>query len=225
MIAQIEGTLESVATDRVLLRLTGGVTVELLLPGYAAARLQGRVGEAVALHTLLYIESQAQGATLLPRLAGFLTAEDRAFFLLFVTCKGIGYRKALRAMALSTPQLAAAIADHDLATLQSLPEVGRRGAENIVMTLREKVTGFLDVPGGGGRGEGVSVGGDGRGAAGGGGSGGSGGVAREALAVLLQLGEPRAEAQQWIDRVLTGEDPPRDAQGLISEIYRLRGGR
>ena len=226
MIAHVEGTLASLADDRAMVRLPAGVTLELLMPGYAIARLRGRLGEVVSLHSLLYIEGQGQGATMLPRLAGFLTADDRAFFQLFVTCKGIGYRKALRAMALSTGQIAGAIADRDLATLQSLPEIGRRGAETIAMTLRDKVAPFLQGPGEGEGGAGS--GGDGRGgeaaAVSGAGDGGGrgGGVAREALEVLLQRGEQRVEAQQWIDQVLTGDDPPGDAQALITEIYRLK---
>ena len=120
MIARLDGVLESVGEGAALVRVDGGLTYEVLVPSYAEAELAGRVGEPVSLHTLYYLESQNQGATMTPRLAGFVSIEDRRFFELFTTCKGIGNRKALRAMTLGTDQIAAAIADRDVATLQSV---------------------------------------------------------------------------------------------------------
>ena len=81
---------------------------------------------------------------MIPRLAGFLSVEDRAFFELFTTCKGIGNRKALRAMSLDVGQLAGAISDRDIALLQTLPDIGRRTAETIIATLHGKVDRFLN---------------------------------------------------------------------------------
>ena len=139
MIARIRGILEALEDGVALIGDDGsdgiGLTYEVLLPGFVVGRLGGSISQPVTLHTLHFFESLNQGATLVPRLAGFMTAEDRRFFELFTTCKGIGNRKALRAMALSTEQIASGIADRDVALLQSLPEVGRRTAETIVATL------------------------------------------------------------------------------------------
>ena len=238
MIARIEGMLVAMEADRALVKLAGGLTFELLLPAFTAARLAARVGEPVLLHTLSFFESQNQGATILPRLAGFPTVEDRQFFELFVTCKGIGHRRALRAMTLATNLIAVAIADRDLAMLQSLPEVGRRTAETIAVTLRDKVDRFISAaayPGpsagsGGGPAGGRDVGpGEGSGED----SGVDPGVdssrttaskAREAMEVLLQLGERRTDIAAWIDQVLARRDAPRDAESLIAEVYRIKSG-
>lgn len=216
MIVKIEGLLESIDADRGRIRLPDGLTYELLLPAYTAARLSGSVGKTVTLHTLHYLESSAQGATIYPRLAGFASAVDKQFFELFVTCKGIGHRKALRAMTLATNQIAGAIADRDLALLQSLPEVGKRTAETIAVTLKGKVDRFLDAVPAGMRGgadatdaESARI---------------PGGLARDALGVLMQLGENRTQAVNWIDRALSKDDAPSDVEALVAEVYRIKGG-
>ena len=213
MIVKLEGILESIESDRACIRMPDGLTYEVLLPAYTAARLNGSLGQTVTLHTLHYMESQAQGATIFPRLAGFLSPIDKQFFELFVTCKGIGNRRALRAMTLSTPQIAGAIADRDLALLQSLPEVGKRTAETIAVTLKGKVDRFLDAVPVGARGDGATAG-----------TTAPGGLARDALHVLLQLGENRTQAVNWIDRALSADNAPTDAEALIAEVYRIKGG-
>ena len=239
MIVKIEGLLESIEGDSALIRLPmsadsgegspmgkamsssgagGAMTYAIMLPAYAGARLGGAVGQHVTLHTLYTIESQGQGTTMFPRLLGFLSVADRLFFELFTTCKGIGHRKALRAMTLETSQIAAAIADRDVATLQSLPEIGRRTAETIVATLRGKVDRFLTVPGdqptatdGGQRGEPAPL------------ASGNRSLVRETLEVMMRLGENRVEALTWIDRVLTSsDDPPSDVEQLLAEVYRVK---
>ncbi|MEO1235754.1 MAG: Holliday junction branch migration protein RuvA [Planctomycetota bacterium] len=151
MIARLDGTLTEVRGDAALVDPGFGLVYEVLLPAFAATRLAASEGRAVTLHTLEFVESTAQGATMFPRLAGFLTADDKAFFELFVTCKGIGHKRALRAMVLDTATLAGAIADRDAKLIQTMPEVGKKLAETIVVTLRDKVEHFVSAaayPGG-----------------------------------------------------------------------------
>ena len=220
MLAGIEGEIIRVAHDRAELRVTlgeGSLVYEVLLPAFLVARLGGRIGERVTLHTLHYLESHGQGQTMLPRLAGFASREDKAFFELFVTVKGIGYRKALRAMTMEVGQVAAAIADRDVKLLQTLPEIGRRTAETVVVTLRDKVDAFVSASAYPGGGAGVEE------AAGAGGAG-ARGMARGALEVLLQLGENRVQAMAWIDAAMSGDDPPRDVEGLVAAVYRVKAG-
>ena len=212
MIAKIHGHLAAVIDNHAMVTLPNGLTYEVLLPAYVASRLAVAVDQPVTLHTFEFHESQGQGSTILPRLAGFLSTEDKAFYELFVTCKGIGYRRALRAMTLSTAQIAAAIVDRDLATLQSLPEVGRRTAETIAVTLRDKVDRFAAA-------QSVTSHGDSatelapRGNV---------GLARETLEALLQLGENRSQAMQWIDQAMTADKPPTSAQELLAAVYRIK---
>lgn len=217
MIARIHGTLEAIEADRALVDPGQGLVYAVMLPSFAATRLATSVGQPVTLHTLHFIEATAQGATMFPRLAGFLSESDKAFFELFVTCKGIGHRRALRAMIFDCRTLAGAIADRDTKLIQTMPEVGKKLAETIVVTLRDKVDTFVSAaayPAGGKAGAAdddtpPTL---------------SGGLAREALEVLLQLGENRTQAVQWIDRVLSQDDAPSDVQDLIAAVYRLKAG-
>lgn len=217
MITRVEGHLESIDAATATIRLPGGVSLSVLLPSYAGARLGGSIGQATVLHTWCFFEAPSQGSTILPRLAGFLTREDRGFFELFIGVKGVGARKALRAMALPTPQLAAAIADRDVSTLQSLPEIGKRTAETIVVSLKDKVEPYLPSRATTGQ-AGAATGAVDEPAE----DEPAGDLARESLAVLLQLGENRVEALTLIDRVLSGDDPPRIAADVVSAVYRLK---
>ena len=222
MIARLEGILTDLLPEQnlALVSAGGGLTYEVLLPAYVTHRLSTGVGKPVTLHTLHFLEGTAQGATMFPRLAGFQSADQKRFFELFVTVKGIGHRKAMRAMIMAPGTLAGAISDRDVKLIQTMPEVGKKLAETIIVTLSDKVAGFVSAssfPAGGG--------------ADGGGGGdaatapaGTAALAREALEVLLQLGENRADAVVLIDRVLAGDDPPTEADRLISAVYALRGG-
>jgi Holliday junction DNA helicase RuvA len=216
MIARITGILEGIEGGSALLRVGEGITYQVLVPAYTAARLGASVGQTVSLHTFHFIESQGQGMTMIPRLAGFTTQQDRRFYELFTTVKGIGNKRALRAMALESAQIAGAIADRDLALLQTLPEIGRRTAETIVATLTGKVDGFVAAAAEARAAEPGSPGTPASSAS---------GLTRAAMEVLLQLGENRNEALAWIDQALRDEkDRPRDVQDLIQRVYRIKAG-
>lgn len=221
MIARIEGQLESVANGIALLRLSpagqGGFTYEVLLPAFTSSRLTSKIGQHVQLFTFHFLESQGQGSNMLPRLAGFLNTNDLGFFQLFTTCKGIGFRKALRAMTLDTGQIAAAVADRDAALLQTLPEVGKRTAETIIASLRGKVDPYISAAAynasTGSESKAMSL------------PRGLGPMAAEALEALLQLGENRIQAMNWIDTAMNDPDnPPRDVSDLIARVYHIKSG-
>lgn len=213
MIRRIQGVLETIEDGAAIVSLPSGLTYEVLLSSYTAGRLAGLIGQPVTLHTIHYLEGSSQGGNMTPRLAGFLDATDRDFFDCFTDVKGIGPRKAMRAMAMSSAQIAAAIADRDVKTLQSLPEIGRRMAETIVATLHGKVDRFLESPSVG-RKAGESLAGMAEPSAA------SGSAAREAMAVLLQLGENRTAVVQWINDVLVKQPDMDNAQELITAVLR-----
>lgn len=212
MISRLHGTLEHVEDGAATIASDGALTYEVLVPAYAQARLGGSLGQPVTLHTVCILEGSGQGASMHPRLLGFLTPDDKRFFELFTTVKGIGPRKAMRAMTLATEQIAAAIADRDVKLLQSLPEIGKRTAETIVASLHGKVDRFVSE---------AAYGGDDRREAA---SGPARGASRQALEVLMQLGENRTQAMQWIDHVLTRQPEIDDAQELITEVFKVKSG-
>jgi holliday junction DNA helicase RuvA len=223
MIANITGTLVSVEDSAAYIAPGQGLTYEVLVSAYTAARLGPSIGQSVTLVTVHYIEGQIGGSTMTPRLAGFLNAQDRDFFELFTTCKGIGNRKALRAMAIASDQMAAAIADRDTHTLQSLPEIGKRTAETIIATLHGKVDAFLapasTSPGTSSASAAAQSGTDASPA-----PTGARAMSREAMEVLLQLGENRTQAATWIDQALRQGAPPKDVQDLVARVFRIKAG-
>jgi len=216
MIARLEGILVALDAEKAQLSTDGGLTYEVLLPVYAISRLSGRIGQQVELHILHFLESHNQGATFFPRLAGFLSPEDKAFYEQFVTCKGIGHRKALRSLAMDSSLIAEAIADRNLAMLQTLPEVGRRTAETIIATLHGKVDRFINTA--------ARIDGARAGIAGSESTPEGGGMVRQVLEVLVQLGENRAQARIWIDQVMMQDEPPQDVETVIAQVYRIKSG-
>jgi Holliday junction DNA helicase RuvA len=182
MIARITGVLDSVGGLSAHLALSGGEVVhEVMVPAYLAPSLLGRVGHSVTFHTLEYLESHNQGASFVPRLIGFERAVDREFFELLTTVKGIGNRKALRALAEEPRTIARAIASRDAKALQRLPEIGKRLAETVIAELVGKVDRFAEP--GGPLGEAKPP------------AAPLAGPAEEAVAALIALGEHRPEAE------------------------------
>src|SRR5437016_1004839 len=97
MISALTGELRKLEEDRVHV-LVGPVLCELLVPASDLTDLQSSLGEEATFHTVFYIQGDAGGGSLEPRLIGFLRAQDKQFFERFVTVKGIGPKTALRAL-------------------------------------------------------------------------------------------------------------------------------
>ncbi len=248
MITQIEGTLTGLHDGAAHLRV-GELTYEVLVPAADSMVLAASLGQRMTFHTLHYLEGQGQGSSFWPRLIGFRSVRDREFFELFTTVKGIGNRRALRALQLPFARVAEAIALRDLATLQSLPEVGRRTAEAICVELKGKVDAYV-VRGAVEAGS-ANAGGDTRGKAGTASAAAAAGkrttkraattepkteaaradaggsatdlivMANSAVEVLVQLGHTRLAAREMVERVIMARDtPPASAGDLVTEALR-----
>lgn len=224
MIARITGTLVDLQSDTALIAPGSspgsdpGVIYEVLLPAFVTQRFAPSLGKTVTLHTLHFLEGQNQGAMFLPRLAGFLTPADKAFYQLMTTVKGIGHRRALRALVLPTDQLAMAIADRDIKLLQTMPEVGKKTAETIALTLRDKVEPFLNAPRASSPGDPDIALDPSRSTTA------SGGLARSAVEALVTLGEDRGKALAWVDQIMQQDERPETIEELIAAVYRLKAG-
>lgn len=237
MIARLQGVIESVRAEGVLLSLGGGIVLEVLVPASNVAALAESVGRSVTLRTIFYLEGAGQGANMTPRLLGFLAERDKQLFELLTSCRGIGPRKALRAMALDSGRIAAAIAGQDHKTLQSLPEIGRKMAETVVVTLREKVRGLAveglarEMEQGDAKkrkvsaSEGATVATPVQDVAAlPGVPAGAGRMSLEAVEVLVKLGETRLAALTWVDQALAAEAAPKNVEELIARAYQIKAG-
>ncbi|USN99020.1 MAG: hypothetical protein H6810_12865 [Phycisphaeraceae bacterium] len=208
MIHSISGRVIEARAQSVIVSPGGSSAFELevMVPAYWAATAAESRGRVVRLHTKLHIESINQGAAFSPRLIGFPTPEDRAFFELFTSVKGLGVRKALKAMAIEPGAIVAAISSRDARSLQKLPEIGKRLAETIIAELHGKLgsfaasaAGFVEPA--------VSP----------------RGPAEEAVSALMALGQTRTEAEQSVTRALRGADDP-DAWSADEIVTRAFAG-
>ena len=220
MITHLTGTLTAIDDGAAHVR-SGDLTYEVLVPAADAMALAARIGQPASFHTLHYLEAQGQGSSFWPRLIGFQSTADRAFFELFTTVKGIGNRKALRALQLPFGQVAEAIASRDHALLQSLPEIGKRTAEAICVELKGKVDPYV-------RGIGAVAAGA-RGTAGAQAARGPVtaeaklmAAARDAVEVLVLLGHAKPAARDLVERVMAREELPGDAtpEAIVERALR-----
>ena len=207
MIARIAGRLEEITESAALISTATGLWYDVLIPAFDSQRLAKRLGQEVVLHTIHYVEGDPAHGAQTPRLLGFLSETDRAFFRVFTTVKGIGIRKALRALVRPVSEVAAAIGAKDARFLVDLPEIGKRTAEQIIAELHGKVEQFAGAayPAGGGESE-MSE------------------AAAEAVSVLVQLGEKRADAVALVERVATVAPEATSPETIIQHAYRLKAG-
>jgi len=207
MISAITGELHRVDEDRLHLRV-GPVVVEMLIPASDVPLLQAGVGQEMTFHTLLYLEGDASGGNIEPRLVGFLKPQDKRFFEKFITVKGIGPKKALKALALPTGDVAHAIETKDTRFLVGLPQIGKRMAELIVAELAGKVGEFVSITPGGGK----SAAGLGSRPA----------VEEDAISTLMALGERRSDAEHLLERARQSNGNLKTTEALVKEMLRMR---
>jgi Holliday junction DNA helicase RuvA len=140
MISRIAGILLAKELDRVEIMTSGGVAYELSVP-LSVFEMPGRVGDAVELHTYLVVREDGW------QLFGFASSFDRQVFMRVLNAKGVGPSLALGLLStLSGPRLIQALREHDIPTLQSVPRVGRKKAEQMILDLADKLD-DLQVPG------------------------------------------------------------------------------
>src|SRR3954468_18711225 len=152
MISALTGKLKRVDGDRVFLE-AGPMQFELLVPAADVTELQASLGETLTLHTIFTLTGDPSRGGLEPTLIAFLRPEDRQFFELFTTVKGIGAKTALKALTVPVGEIAAAIESKDAKFLTRLQGIGKRTAELIVAELSGKAAKFATyAPSGEGRG-------------------------------------------------------------------------
>jgi len=191
MISRLAGTLAAKGLDRIEVLTSGGVGYELLIPLDVLESLP-RVGEAVSLHTALVVKEDGW------QLFGFATAHDRSLFYTLLGASGVGPAMALGLIsALGNTRLARAILDRDIATLQSVPRVGKKTAERLCVELGDKMKEFAGAS---------SAGATPR----------TDGSSADAVRALLALGYANAEAEKAVREALSG----RAAGAATSDVIR-----
>ena len=142
MIGQVVGKLIAKELDSLTIMTTGGVGYELTIPLNVYEKLP-HAGETVTLYTSLVVKEDSW------QLFGFATVFEKRLFEKLLTANGVGPSLAIGLLsALSGTRLIRAIREKDIPTLQSVPRVGRKKAERLILDLGDKLDGLGEATGG-----------------------------------------------------------------------------
>ncbi len=131
MIASVRGRVAAVSPDGAVLEV-GGVGLSVVCTPSTLATL--RVGDEARLATSLVVREDSL------TLYGFADDDARGLFELLQTASGVGPRLAQAVLAVHAPDVVRkAIATGDIATLTRVPGIGKKGAERLVLELRDRI--------------------------------------------------------------------------------------
>ncbi|MBN1905638.1 MAG: Holliday junction branch migration protein RuvA [Deltaproteobacteria bacterium] len=132
MIAHLKGTLLSKATDSVIIDVNG-LGYEVFVPLSTFYTLPDEQGHEISLHIHTHVREDAL------LLYGFKTILEKRIFRLLISVSGIGPKLGMNILSGIGPDaLLTAIAQGDVARLQSIPGVGKKTAERIALELKDK---------------------------------------------------------------------------------------
>jgi len=138
MIASVRGQVTAIDLDHAVVEV-GGVGLAVHATPATLATL--RRGEQATLATALVVREDSL------TLYGFDGVDAKELFVLLQTVSGVGPRLAMAMLAVLHPDaLRTALADGNLAVLTQVPGIGRKGAERLVIELRDKVTAVRAAP-------------------------------------------------------------------------------
>jgi len=199
MIGQLVGKLIAKELDSLEIMTSGGVGYELTIPLNVYETLP-RAGDTVTLHTSLVVKEDSW------QLFGFASAFEKRLFEKLLTANGVGPSLAIGLLsALSPTRLIRAIREKDIPTLQSVPRVGRKKAERLILDLGDKLDGL---------GETTVIGGAPATAA-----------ADDAMRGLVSLGYSTADAERGVRAALDSGGGGKSAAELIRAALAKLGGR
>jgi Holliday junction DNA helicase RuvA len=136
MIAHLRGRVLEKHPTRVIVE-TAGVGYELHVPLSSFSAI-GEPGTDVALRVHTHVREDAI------QLFGFATSLELSLFDRLIAVNGIGPRLALSLLSgIEPPDLVQAVATNDIARLVSIPGVGKKTAERIVLELKDKLGGVI----------------------------------------------------------------------------------
>jgi Holliday junction DNA helicase RuvA len=199
MIAFVTGTVASRAADHCVL-VVGGVGLKLLMSTQSLASLPSE-GDEITVFTHLHVREDEL------TLFGFENEAEKSAFELLIGVSGVGPKVAMSVLSvLSASDLAAAMAREDVALVTSVPGVGKKTAQRIIIELGDKLggaSGPAAIPGSGAASDSAHA---------------------EATEALLAMGFSAAEAATAV-KGAEGEEAA-DSKALVRyALQRLGGGR
>ena len=132
MYAHIKGNLE-VKTNGYIVIDVNGVGYKIFMSETAIEKL-GEVGNIVKVYTYLRVREDDMS------LYGFNTNEELRMFELLLSVSGIGAKSAIGILSNITPSsFALAVISNDVAKIKSLPGIGAKSAQRIILELKDKL--------------------------------------------------------------------------------------
>src|SRR5262245_42153856 len=209
MITRITGNLNRVLDEEVRLQV-GPLEYQVLVPEFVRRPLQTRVGQELTLFTSEYFDGNPMQGRVVPRLIGFLSEAEQEFFELFCTVDKVGVRKAIKALMRPVRDIADAIQRQDAKWLTTLPGIGPATAEQIVATLRRKVTKFaLMTPAG----EAATTPAP---------TAVEPNILEDAYQALLSVGHSPQEARDRLDKAISGGKAFKTVEDILLTIYQQK---
>jgi Holliday junction DNA helicase RuvA len=133
VIASVRGSVLAVDGDRAVIEV-GGLGLEVMAAGPTLSALSRQVGEVVPLHTYLHVREDAL------QLFGFRSLRERGFFLALIGVSGVGPKVALAVLSgYPVAELETAVALDDVKKFESIPGIGKRLAQRLVVELKDRV--------------------------------------------------------------------------------------
>ena len=138
MYAYIKGSLE-VKTRGYIVIGVNGIGYKIYMSETAIAEL-GEIGQIVKVHTYLKVKEDEMS------LYGFNTNEELRMFELLLSVSGIGAKSAINILSNITPSsFALAVITNDVAKIKALPGIGPKGAQRIILELKDKLNKQQDI--------------------------------------------------------------------------------
>ena len=200
MIVALRGAYRGRSGDGIVVEASG-VGYEVVLPPIVEQALGPLADGAVLDLKIAYLATRDQPT---PVLFGFARDEEKQFWSLLKSVPRVGPKGAARAMVLPINRIAQAIMEQNVRLVDSLPGISAAGAEKIVATLRQKVTGFAALE------EAASApvpATDDE-------------LKRVAVALLVEMGIKRPDAVRDVARLLQAQPDLRTVEDLVMEYFR-----
>jgi len=208
MITKITGHVNRVLDDEIRLQV-GPLEYQILVPEFIRRALQHKHAEEITLYTSHYLDGNPAHGKMVPRLIGFLAEAEQEFFELFCTVDKVGVRKAMKAFVRPVKEIADAIQRQDAKWLTTLPGIGAATAEQIVATLRRKVTKYALMAGPSIAGPTAPSGIDGN-------------VLEDAYQALLSVGHSPQESRDRLDKALKVSKDFKSVEEVLMAIYQQK---
>jgi Holliday junction DNA helicase RuvA len=142
VITTVRGRVQTVWSDHAVIEI-GGLGLAVYAPASVLAALSHQVGDDAMLQTYLHVRDDAL------QLYGFNDSRQRALFLALIAISGVGPKVALAVLSgYPVPDLELAVVHDDAKKFESIPGIGKKLSQRLVVELKDKVSPGVDISAG-----------------------------------------------------------------------------